>query len=139
MSQKPTTKEETFLSFIRERFYNADPEAKQKFVDKVEGVDFDVKPIATTTETQEQEYFIDEDSKETGLTKEEYEFLQSDIEQAIEDANRKYGYGGYGFVDRFGNHYRDPRPRTLPESDLALERLEKEKGVKPRSKFKVQN
>ena len=109
---------------------------KQKFANKVERVDFDVKPIATTTETQEQEYFIDEDSKETGLTKEEYEFLQSDIEQGIEDANRKYGYGGYGFVDRFGNHYRDPRPGTVPESDLALERLEKEKGVKPRSKFK---
>ena len=38
---------------------------KQKFVDKVEGVDFDVKPTATTTETQEQEYFVSEDSKES--------------------------------------------------------------------------
>jgi hypothetical protein len=71
------------------------------------------------------------------LTDEEYHFLLDDIEQAIADANRKYGYGGYGFVDRFGNHYPDPRPRTVPESDLALERLEREnRNLKAKAKSK---
>lgn len=122
--------EEAFLSFIREKFQNADPIAKQKFADKIEGVDFEVSPTKAIEEDREQSYFIDDDSKECGLTEEEYQFLLDDIEFQIAEANRKYGYGGYGFVDRFGNHYRDPRPRTVPESDLALKRLEKEKGVK---------
>jgi hypothetical protein len=40
-----------------------------------------------------------------GLTDEEYEFLQYDIEQAVADGNKKYGYGGYGYIGEDGNHY----------------------------------
>jgi hypothetical protein len=45
------------------------------------------------------------DSKEFGLTYDEYQILLDDYEQAIEEGNRKYGYGGYGYVDGDGNHY----------------------------------
>jgi hypothetical protein len=77
--------EEAFLSFIRKRFQNADPIAKQKFADMIAGVDFEVSPTKAIEEDQEQSYFVEEDSKEFGLTKDDYEFLLSDIEQAIED------------------------------------------------------
>jgi hypothetical protein len=36
----------------------------------------------------------DEDNSFWGLTDDEYEILLEDIEQAIEEGNRKYGYGG---------------------------------------------
>jgi hypothetical protein len=57
---------------------------------------------------EEQSYFVEEDSKEFGLTKSDYEFLLSDIEQAIEDANRKYGYGEPGYIDDVGDFYPFP-------------------------------
>ena len=36
------------------------------------------------------------DNESFGLTDEEYRFLLDDIDQAIEEGNKKYGYGGYG-------------------------------------------
>ena len=125
MSQKLTVKEEEFLSYIRGRFQIADPTAKREFADKfVGGVDFDVSP--TPTQEQEQSYFIAEDSKECGLTKEEYEFLLSDIEQGIRDGNRKYGFGESGTIDRDGNFY------PFPDAD-------KPRRIKPKPKFRVRN
>jgi hypothetical protein len=44
-------------------------------------------------------------SKQIGLTRDEYEFLLWDIEQAIEEGNRKYGYGGAGYLAADGNYY----------------------------------
>lgn len=107
-TERLIVKEEEFLSYIRERFQIADPTAKREFEDKfVGGVDFDVSPTPTPNPTQEQEqsYFIAEDSKECGITKEEYEFLLSDIEQGIRDGNRKYGFGEPGYIDADGNFY----------------------------------
>ena len=135
MSQKPTTKEETFLSFIRERFQKGAPDAKQKFSDKFEGgVDFEVSPTKTIEEDQgqEQSYFIDEASKECGLTKEEYEFLLSDIEQAIEDGNRKYGFGESGTIDRDGNFYPfldADKPRKFKDKKISPEDLAITRGI----------
>jgi hypothetical protein len=65
---------------------------------------------------QEDEFLLEEDSKEFGLTKGDYEFLLGDIEQAIEDANRKYGYGDAGYIDNDGNFYPFPdndKPRRI--------------------------
>jgi hypothetical protein len=50
------------------------------------------------------------DDKSFGLTDEE------DIRHAIADGNRKYRYGGCGYVDEDGNHYRFPirkKPKGL--------------------------
>jgi|SRR5215208_6971573 len=55
------------------------------------------------------------DSEEFGLTQDEYEILLDDIEQAIDEGNRKYGYGGNGYLGEDGNYY-------LPTPD------DKEKG-----------
>lgn len=40
------------------------------------------------------------DSKEFGLTYEEYELIIEDYEQAIEEGNRKYGCGGRGYLGK---------------------------------------
>jgi hypothetical protein len=51
-----------------------------------------------------------------GLTDEEYEFLQDDINQAIAEGNEKYGYGGCGNISEDGNHYPFPdndKPKKL--------------------------
>jgi hypothetical protein len=45
------------------------------------------------------------DSKEFGLTYDEYQDLLDNIEQAIEEGNRKYGYGGAGYLAEDGNYY----------------------------------
>jgi hypothetical protein len=103
----PPTQEEDYeekgqdacLEYLRSKMRAADPALKESFTNKAE---FQMSGV------QEQEYFIDEDSKETGLTEEEYNFLQDDIAFQIAEANRIYGYGGYGWVDGFGNHYRYP-------------------------------
>ncbi|HET6716335.1 MAG TPA: hypothetical protein VFG90_04345 [Nitrososphaeraceae archaeon] len=74
MSQKPTifiknpkrfwlqtkTEEEKVLSWLEEKYHNADPDKKQRFENKVEA-------SSTPTTTEAQEYFIDENSKEFGL------------------------------------------------------------------------
>ena len=41
-----------------------------------------------------EEFFLEED---------DYEFLLGDIAQAIEDANRKYGFGEDGYIDHNGD------------------------------------
>lgn len=64
----------------------------------------------------EEEYFISEDSKECGLTRLEYEFLLDDIEEAIREGNRKYGFGEPGYIDADGNFYPFPdndKPRKF--------------------------
>ena len=33
------------------------------------------------------------------------QFLLDDIGWAVKEENRKYGYGGHGYIDRDGNHY----------------------------------
>ena len=109
--------DEAFLSYIRERFQKADPKAKQEFADKIEGVDFDVKP--TQPQSDDQEYFVSEESKEFGLTKGDYEFLLSDIGQGIIDGNKKYGFGEAGTIDRSGNFYPfadTDKPRRIKKS-----------------------
>lgn len=123
--------EEKFLSFIRERFQKADPIAKQKFADMIEGVDFDVSPTkaAYVQHQEEQSYFV-EDSKEFGLTKDDYEFLLGDIAQGIEDANRKYGYGDDGYIDKDENYYFAPiddKPRKTRK--LSTEEVAIAKGI----------
>jgi hypothetical protein len=50
-------------------------------------------------------YILDDDSKEFGLTLDEYQILVEDYEQAIEEGNRKYGYGGAGYIDSDGNYH----------------------------------
>jgi hypothetical protein len=55
---------------------------------------------------EEQESgLISEDSKECGITEEEYQFLLDDIAHAIEDGNRMYGYGEPGYIDKQGNYH----------------------------------
>ena len=53
------------------------------------------------------------DNESFGLTDEEYRFLLDDIDQAIEEGNKKYGYGGYG-NDRPKSS--SPRPRSKQPS-----------------------
>lgn len=51
-----------------------------------------------------------------GLTDEEYQFLLDDIEEAIAEGNRKYGYGEPGYIDADGNFYPFPdndKPRDF--------------------------
>ena len=115
--QPSQEQEEKFLSYIRERFQKANPKAKQEFADKIEGVDFDVKP--TQPQSEDQEYFVSEESKEFGLTKGDYEFLLSDIEQGVRDGNKKYGFGEAGTIDRNGNFYPftdTEKPRRIKKS-----------------------
>jgi hypothetical protein len=45
------------------------------------------------------------DSKEFGLTYDEYMILVEDYERAIEEGNRKYGYGRAGYLDENGDYY----------------------------------
>jgi hypothetical protein len=54
---------------------------------------------------EQQSGLISEDSKECGITEEEYQFLIDDIAQAIEDGNRMYGYGEPGYIDNDGNYH----------------------------------
>jgi hypothetical protein len=52
----------------------------------------------------------------SGLSDEEYQFLLDDINQAVEEGNRKYGYGGLDYIDSDGNHYppqHNDKPRKL--------------------------
>ena len=83
-------------------------------------------PTKAIEEDQEQSYFVEEDSKEFGLTKDDYEFLLSDIEQAIEDANREYGYGEPGYFDKDGNFYpfvdndKPRKTRKLSPEEVAI-------------------
>jgi hypothetical protein len=128
MSQKPTnfikspkrfwkTEYEKVLSWLEEKYRNADPDARRKFEDKFDD--------SIPTE-QSQEYFIDENSREFGLTKGDYEFLLSDIAQGIEDANRKYGYGEAGIIGKDGDFYPFPdanKPRKIKKpstEDVAI-------------------
>ena len=50
-------------------------------------------------------YLLDDDSKEFGLTLDEYHILLDDITQAVEEGNRKYGYGGTRYLAEDGNYY----------------------------------
>ena len=46
----------------------------------------------------------------------EYQILLEDIDQAVAEGNKKYGYGGYGYVGLDGNHYPFPgndKPKKL--------------------------
>jgi hypothetical protein len=54
---------------------------------------------------EQQPGLISEDSKECGITEEEYQFLLDDVEQGIEDGNRMYGYGEPGYIDKDGNYH----------------------------------
>jgi hypothetical protein len=130
--EKDKNDEEAFLSFIRERFQNADPIAKQKFADMIEGVDFEVSPTKAIEEDQEQSYFVEEDSKEFGITYSEYQFLLGDIEQAIEDANRKYGYGEAGYIDEVGDFCPFPdndKPNRIKDRRLSTEEVAIARGI----------
>ena len=118
-------RKEAFLSYVRKRFDKADPDAKKRFSEMVEGVDFEVSPTEEATESYES-YFVDENSREFGLTKGDYEFLLSDIEQGIRDGNRKYGFGESGTIDRDGNFY------PFPDAD-------KPRRIKPKPKFKYKS
>jgi hypothetical protein len=44
-------------------------------------------------------------NKSFGLTDEEHQFLLDDINQAIEDANKKYGYDDSEYIGEDGNYY----------------------------------
>jgi hypothetical protein len=118
---------EAFLSYVRKRFDKADPDAKKRFSEMVEGVDFEVSPTEEATESHES-YFVDENSREFGLTKGDYEFLLGDIEQAIEDGHRKYGCGEAGYVGEDGNFYPFPdndKPRRIGKpspTEVGIER-----------------
>jgi hypothetical protein len=61
-----------------------------------------------------------------GLTDEEYQFLLDDIEEAIAEGNRKYGYGEPGYIDADGNFY------PFPDNDEPRRTL----SLKPKSKHK---
>jgi hypothetical protein len=121
---------ETFLSYVRKKFENADPISKKRFADKFEDVNPETgEPILLTEQEQEQSYFIDEDSKECGLTKAEYEFLLEDIDNAIAEANRKYGCGEPGYIDKHGDYHPFPagkpvksKHRKLSPEDVAIAR-----------------
>jgi hypothetical protein len=50
------------------------------------------------------------------FTDEDYQFLLDDIEEAIAEGNKKYGYGEPGYIDRNGNYYPFPdnnKPRNF--------------------------
>jgi hypothetical protein len=65
-----------------------------------------------------------------GLTDEEYQFLLDDIEEAIAEGNRKYGYGEPGYIDTDGNFYPFPdNDKDKPRQTLTL-------VVKSKSKHK---
>jgi len=53
----------------------------------------------------EQAGILPDNSKEFGLTWDEYQILLEDIEQAIAWGNRRYGYGEAGYLGEDGNYY----------------------------------
>jgi hypothetical protein len=53
----------------------------------------------------EQAGILPDNSKEIGLTWDEYQILLEDIEQAIAWGNKTYGYGGAGYLAEDGNYY----------------------------------
>jgi hypothetical protein len=69
-------------------------------------------------------------SEPFGLTDEEYEFLQDDINQTITEGNRKYGFGDSGYVGTDG--YFHPLPVPDPYNDKPRQTL----TLKPKSKCK---
>jgi hypothetical protein len=64
-----------------------------------------------------------------GLTVEEYKFLLDDIEEAIAEGNRKYGFGEPGYIDADGNFYPfsdNDKPRSI-----GLDKPQPQKPTRP--------
>jgi hypothetical protein len=66
-------------------------------------------PPAPAPRSEENAGLLDYSSKEFGLTNEEYEILLDDIELAIQEGNRKYGYSSAGYLADDGSYYL-PKP-----------------------------
>ena len=59
---------------------------------------------------------MSDEDKSFGLTDEDYQLLLDDIDHGVSEGNKKYGYGGYGYVGLDGNHYPFPgndKPKKL--------------------------
>ena len=77
-----------------------------------------------------------DDNGSFGSTDEEYQFLLDDIDQAVEEGNKKYGYGGYGYIGKDGNYYLFPdngkpqrsKPRPRP-NEPSVEEVAIERGL----------
>ena len=67
-----------------------------------------------------------------GLTVEEYKFLLDDIEEAIAEGNRKYGYGEPGYIGADGYFHALPVGAILPESKSKPKRFR----IKSKSKLR---
>ena len=70
------------------------------------------------------------DSKEIGLTYDEYQILVDDYEQAIAEGDRKYGYGGRGYLAEDGNYY---LPSPPPPKNKFVDHVKSEKSKKSKS------
>ena len=57
------------------------------------------------------------ENKLFGLTDDEYQNLLEDIDQAVEEGNRKYGYGGRDVESEFQFQVK-PKPRSKSRSKL---------------------
>ena len=68
-----------------------------------------------------QEEMNDEDYGFFGLTFDEYQILLEDIDQAAEEGNRKYGYGGV--VESKPNPKPRPRPRRKLRPQIYYNRV----------------
>jgi hypothetical protein len=72
-----------------------------------------------------------------GLTVEEYKFLLDDIEEAIAEGNRKYGYGEPGYIGADGYFYPLPEDVILPESKPKSKPKPNPKRFRLKSKSKL--
>lgn len=61
------------------------------------------------------------DNESFGLTDEEYQFLLHDIDQAIEEGNKIYGYSGYG-NDKPKRSRSRPRSKGPSVEEVAIAR-----------------
>jgi hypothetical protein len=79
---------------------------------------------------------LEDDSKEFGLTYDEYQILLEDYERAIDEANRKYGYGGPGYLAEDGNYY-VPNEADTPKYVDHIKIKQRLRPRRLRSKFKL--
>ena len=74
-----------------------------------------------TTTVYENELF--------GLSDDEYEILLEDIEQAIEEGNRRYGYGYGGYVESEPKVKSRPEPRLKRRRKPSVEQVAITRGI----------
>jgi hypothetical protein len=77
------------------------------------------------------------EEQEENFTDEDYQFLLDDIEEAIAEGNRKYGYGEPGYIGTDGYFHAFPDNVILPESNPKRFRYKSKTRLRPQIHYRV--